>query len=94
MKFLKKNIFLIFLLAGIFSAETVFSQKETRKHKWMWFRFGLKKKRDGFNPAVEHNKATHALSRKQKREDDRMLKKAKKEYKKSIKRSERKRKKG
>ncbi len=90
MRFLKKNILLIFLLTGIFSAESVFSQKETRKHKWMWFRFGLKKKRDGFNPAVEHGKATHEQSRKQKREDDRLIRKAKKEYKKSIRRSKKK----
>jgi len=94
MRFFKKNIFFIFLLAGAFTAQPVFSQKETRKHKWMWFKFGLKKKRDGYNPYVEHNKATHEQTRKQKRQDARDMRRAKKEYKKGIKRSKRKRLKG
>jgi len=93
MKFLKKNIFLIFLLTGIFSAEPLFSQ-ETKEHKRMWRRFGRKKHPDAFNPSVKNGKATHEQSRKQKREDARLLKKAKKEYKKGIRRSKRKRLKG
>ena len=93
MKFLKKNILLIFLLTGIFAAEPMFSQ-ETGKHKRMWWRFGLKKHPDAFNPNVEHGKSTHEQSRKQKREDARLMRKAKKEYKKGIRRSKRKRLKG
>jgi hypothetical protein len=93
MKFFKKNILFIFLLAGIFSAESSFAQ-ETKKHKRMWWRFKMKKHPDAFNPSVSHGKATHEESRKQKREDARAVKRAKKEYKKGIKRSARKRKKG
>ncbi|HXB39005.1 MAG TPA: hypothetical protein VNZ49_00595 [Bacteroidia bacterium] len=93
MKRLKNYILLFFLLAGIFSAQNMHSQ-ETKKHKRMWWRFGLKKHRDTYNPYVKHGKSTHAISREQKKEDDKALKRAKKEYKKGIRRSARKRKKG
>jgi hypothetical protein len=92
MKGLKNYILLFLLLAGIFSAQNMHSQ-ETKKHKRMWWRFGLKK-RDAYNPYVKHGKSTHAVSREQKKEDDKALKRAKKEYKKGIRRSARKRKKG
>lgn len=93
MRFIKKNILLIFLLTGFFTTESSFSQ-ETKKHKRMWWRFGLKKHPDAFNPSVKNGKATHEQSRKQKREDARLIKKAKREYKKGIRRSKRKRLKG
>jgi hypothetical protein len=93
MKFIKKHIFFIFLLAGIFATETMFSQiqGETKEHKKMWRRFGRKRHPDAFNPYVKNGKATHESSRKQKREDARLIRKAKREYKKGIRRSARKR---
>ncbi len=81
MRFIKRNILFIFLLCGIFAIEPVFSQ-ETKKHKRMWWRFGLKKHPDAFNPSVKNGKATHEQSRKQKREDARLVKQQKREYKK------------
>jgi hypothetical protein len=90
-KFLKRNIFFIFLLTGIFAVEPAFSQ-ETKEHKRMWRRFGRKRHPDAFNPNVSHGKSIHAQSRKQKREDNRAIKIAKKEYQKGIRRSARKRK--
>ncbi|MGZ3861891.1 MAG: hypothetical protein ACXVPN_07425 [Bacteroidia bacterium] len=89
MKFIIRNILFVFLLAGFFSAERVVAQ-ETKEHKRMWRRFGRKKHPDAFNPNVKHGKSTHEQSRKQKREDDAAIKRAKREYKKSIKRSSRK----
>lgn len=90
MKRLPKNMCRIFLLAGLLMVQPVFSQGETKKHKWMWLRFGMKKHPDAFNPNVKHNKATHEQSRKQKREDARMLRKQKRDYKKWQRKSKRK----
>lgn len=89
MKFLLKNILTIFLLAGIFSADYAFSQ-ETREHKRMWRRFGRKKHPDAFNPNVKHGKSTHEQSKKQKREDARLIKEQKRQYKRWQKKSKRK----
>jgi hypothetical protein len=89
-----RNIFLILLvLLGLMDVQHARSQ-ETRKHRWMWFRFGLKKHPDAFNPNIKHGKSTHEQSRKQKKEDARVIREAKKEYKKSIRRSARIRKRG
>jgi hypothetical protein len=90
MRLLKKNTAYVFLLLGIFMAAPVYSQKETGKHKRMWWRFGLKKHRDAFNPNVEHGKSTHEQSRKQKREDAKAQKRARREYKRWQKKSKRK----
>ena len=89
MRSFKKNVFLILLVLGFFSAESLHAQ-ETRKHKRMWFRFKLKRHPDAFNPSVSHGKATHEQSRKQKREDARLIKQQKREYKKWQRKSKRK----
>jgi hypothetical protein len=54
-KFLKRNIFFIFLLTGIFAVEPAFSQ-ETKEHKRMWRRFGRKRHPDAFNRRAENKK--------------------------------------
>jgi hypothetical protein len=82
-------------IAGLFLAQSARAQVnikegESKQHRKMWRFWRPKKKRD-FNPYVKHGKATHEASRQQKREDDKALIRAKKEYKKSIKRSARKR---
>ncbi len=81
------------MLAGLFMAQPVFSQGEgeSRKHKRMWWRFGRKRHPDAFNPYVKRDKSTHEVSRRQKREDDKAIRRARKEYKKSIRKSARKR---
>ena len=57
----------------------------------MWRKFGRKKHRDAFNPNVDSktNKATHAQSRKQAKEDKKTIARANKEAKKQLRKNKR-----
>ena len=92
----KGNTRLIILLLSVFLLEAGCKSRsvESKKHGLFWGFKRNKHKSDGKNPFIKRDKATHAQSRQQKREDDRALKKAKKEYQKGIRRSKRKRLKG
>jgi hypothetical protein len=91
MRFLKKNISWILLLVCVVSLKPMLSQNfgETSEHKKIWRIFGRKKHRDAYNPYVKNGKSTHEPSKKQARENKRLLNKQDKALKKQIRKNKR-----
>lgn len=85
------NTCLVILLASIFLLETGCHRSvESQKHGMWWNWKRRKHKDDGKNPFIKRDKATHKMSREQKREDDKMLLKQKRQYKRWQKKSKKK----
>lgn len=92
MKFIKRKIVWITLLAGIMCVKPMLSQNfgETSEHKKVWRIFKRKKHRDAYNPYVKNGKSTHEPSKKQAKEDKALIKRQKKEAKKEWRKNKRK----
>jgi hypothetical protein len=91
MKLFTKPVFWILFLVCVVFSKPMLSQNfgETTEHKKVWRIFGRKKHRDAYNPYVKNGKSTHEPSKKQARENKRLLKKQDKALKKQIRKNKR-----
>ena len=81
MALFKNNIPLLLFALLVFINREGFSQNfgETKEHKRMWKKWN--KKSDAFNPYVKHGKSTHEQSKKDAKENKKILRQQAKEIK-------------